>query len=85
MDGLFTNRFYRLFTIADVSKSFIIMEYTTTVKKISEDIVEILGNTYYSEDYLKIMMERRYEKGIREGQQKPQVHIAQIEKCHNCG
>jgi hypothetical protein len=44
------------------------MKAEIEIKQISEDIIELLGITYYSETYLKAMMEREYQKGIRKGQ-----------------
>jgi len=57
------------------------MTRTIEVKQITKEVIEVLGTKYYKEDYLKEMMKREYNKGIREGQQ---VHVAQIEQCSNC-
>ena len=51
------------------------------VRKVTKEIIEVLGVKYYSETYLKAMMDRKYEEGLRKGQT---VHVAQIEKCSNC-
>ena len=57
------------------------MNANVEIKVITEEIIEILKKKYYSEEYLKIMMERQYNKGIKDGQQ---IHVVQIEKCYNC-
>ena len=44
------------------------MNLTVEVKRITDEIVEILGVTYYKEEYLREMMRREYERGRRESQ-----------------
>lgn len=52
----------------------------TEVKRVTKEVIEVLGVKHYTEEYLKEMMRREYDRGVREGQQ---VHVAQIEKCTN--
>jgi len=47
------------------------------IKEISNDIIEILGVTYYTESYLKEMMLRERYKGLLEGRQ---VFVAEFKE-----
>ena len=62
-------------------QELLIMNRTVEVKRVTKEVIEVLGAKYYTEEYLKEMMRREYDRGVREGQQ---VHVAQIEKCTNC-
>jgi hypothetical protein len=41
--------------------------FTTEIKQIDNDRISILGQEYYTKDYLKSMMERAYADGFDNG------------------
>lgn len=53
-----------------------IMEHTIDIQYITDDIVNILGKNYYTEEYLNEMMRRKFDEGKRIG---TTIHIAQYE------
>ena len=57
------------------------MQNTIGVKEIDEDRISVLGEQYYTKEYLEEMIRREHQRGKLEGQQ---VHVAQIERCSNC-
>jgi purine nucleoside phosphorylase len=60
----------------------------TNKARINADTVEFPdGSLYYSENYVKLMMDRAKSSGIREGRQEPVKHIAEIRnmECRKCG
>lgn len=57
------------------------MNRIVEVNRVTKDVIELLGDKYYTEEYLKEMMRREYDRGMRKGQQ---VHVAQIKKCTIC-
>lgn len=56
------------------------MNYTIEIKRITDEVFEILGETYYKENYLKEMMRREYERGKNEGRQ---IHVVHFEDMGN--
>ena len=48
---------------------------THTIEILDNDHIKLMGVKYYSESYLKEMMNREYSKGLRKGQT---VHVAEI-------
>ena len=57
------------------------MEYSVDIKNIDQDTIEVLGKKYYTEEYVKIMLERAYDNGFKNGQQ---MHVVQPVDCDNC-
>ncbi len=43
------------------------IELTTSIKVIDKDIIKTLGQNFYTEDYLKLMMHREYLRGLKDG------------------
>lgn len=51
------------------------MEGLIPINPIDKDCIEIIGIKYFSEDYVIEMMRREYQRGLKEGQQKPVIHV----------